>query len=142
MHLRVLLLFLPLFLSCSIFDNEQGYIIDTDLIEGEWYLTYKTDSDPIFYRPELVDTAKADRVISFTIVGTSLCDLKGIKPIYNYGWRCEYSIYSDREDEYYLNFNYSYITSNLLEVDSGDLFQILELNEERILVRYIGSKLR
>lgn len=136
------LLFIPLLLSCSLFENEQGFEINPEYLNGEWYLIHNEEGTPNFYKPTNIDTADFDRIISIHFFESNDCSINDLKPRYNRAWLCEWSIYAEENYTRFflsLDFNYQLPAPSFFDKNTGILYEILELSQDKLMVNILGG---
>ncbi len=131
------LIFIPLLLSCSLFDNEQDFEINPEYIIGEWIRTDYTGNTE-FINLSQADTSSIELYIKYTFVDNNTCELESSKPQYYYIYDCKWYINKDEEDYYFFI---------QFEVDWGiwpgpyywDLYKIRMLSDQKMTLILIDS---
>ncbi|MBO6793452.1 MAG: hypothetical protein JJ895_06045 [Balneolaceae bacterium] len=131
------LIFIPLLLSCSLFDNEQDFEIYPPNIIGEWIRTDFTGITE-FINLSQADTSSIELYMKYTFGDNNTCELESSNSNSFYFYGCKWYINKDDEDYYFfLQF----------DVDWGiwpgpvywDLYKIRELSDQKMTLILIDS---
>ncbi len=134
---KILILLFVVCFNCSIFENEQDYVIYPPNIIGEWIRT-DFDGNISFYAPSQIDTAIVDEFITYHFYNDNTCRMLWNGTSDYYYTNCEWRI-NGEEPQIYLTLSFDLFDPVWPNLSFNDLYKIIELSDKNISLILITS---